>query len=198
MPHWAPAAIVLKPLMMVKQSAVSEQLVGSAEHAPDLGQAHEAHAAADDDHDQGGDDRGAEELRSAGQVVVGLSFRSQQLAEQVAAETGRGVKGGQSEDGDRQGEEVVNRGVALLASEGSEHGGNTTGKDRGRSAQQELVAAAGRRLAPHHADGDEGDDAESGLKVPELIREWKPEQAPQATVMNRNGKSGWPAGFFQP
>ena len=27
-------------------------------------------------------------------------------------------------------------------------------------------------------------------EVPELIREWKPEQAPQATVMNRNGKRG--------
>ena len=82
---------------------------------------------------------------------------------QPMTETGCRVKGGQSEDGDSQGEQVVDHRIALLAREGREHGGNTTGEDRGRSAQLESVAAAGGGLAPHDHDGDQGDDAESGL-----------------------------------
>ncbi len=102
-------------------------------------------------------------VRSSRVFPAGLSFRSKQLTEEVAAETGGGVEGGQSEDGNSQSEQVVDRRIGLLAREGSEHGSNTTGEDGGRRAQEELVAAAGGGLAPHHADRDQGDNAEGGL-----------------------------------
>ena len=94
---------------------------------------------------------------------MGLSFRSEELSKQVTAETGRGVQRGQREDGDCQGEQVVDHSIGALACEGREHGGNTTGEDGGRCREQIALAAAGRGLAPHDHDSDQGDNAKGGL-----------------------------------
>ena len=104
-----------------------------------------------------------EELGSAGQVVAGLSFGNEQLSEHVAGKTGAGVQRGQSEHGDSQSQQRVNHLVAGLAGEGSNHGCNTTGKDGGRRAEQELVAAANVGLGPDNADCNQSDDRQAGL-----------------------------------
>ena len=167
--HLVVLANVSKPSSNSQHSNTSEELVGSAEHAPDLAQAHEAHAAADNDHNEGTDQGVREELGSAGQVVAGLSFGNEELGEEVTGETGTGVERGQSKDGNGEGEEGVDsvvHGVGEVSNAAehlSDHGSNTTGEDGGRSGEEELVAAADVGLLEENANSDQSNDSESGL-----------------------------------
>ena len=160
--HLVVSADLAEPAADSQHGDTGKQLVGSAEHAPDLGQAQEADAAANNDHDERGDHRVGEELGSAGQLIAGLSFGNEELCEHVAGKAGAGVKRGKSKDGDGERQQRVGDIVSLVAEDSCDHGSNTAGEDRRRRAELHDIVT-GLDLVPHNADCDEGDDAESRL-----------------------------------
>ncbi len=160
--HLVVSSDLAKPSANSQHSDTGKQLVGSAEHTPDLAQSEEAAAAADDDHDQSRYNRSAEELRSTGQIFMGLSFRSEEFCKQIAAKTSCRVERGQCKDGDCQGEEVTDNTIALLTCEGCKHGSNTAGKDRRRSSHLHDIVTS-HNLVVNNTNSNEGDDAESRL-----------------------------------